>query len=224
MSEVKKVVLNINDKICKEFNSYRDKIKKAQETGNSAQIAIASALYHMSNEKFEDYLNEAGYRNIGEYAQDIFGIQKTACYDAIMIMDKCGDTEKKRIADDFKGFSYTQLKYIAKNMFCIEKLGDENALETTLHQMTPDMSTRDMAKLVKEKNAKKKSDSVREENEKDSNSGDTEEQKKVNELDKAIRLLTDFYNEHGYLFVNDKSILILSIGRATKEMMLSEQD
>lgn len=227
-------VLNISAEIIGEFKRWSNKIYDAQVRGYKAKTAIASSLWHLNSSKFSDYLESLGCKNIGEYAHINYGIEKTTTYDSIAIMDIFGNEIKDRISEEFSNYSFTQLRYMLQ---AAKFITDENGnidKAAILSEFPADMSSREMAaKIKKEKKSRKmiegestekkgkNKNSTRAENEEKPDDSIENETVKDTTLENAIRLLTNFYNEHGYLFEKETNGLLFTISPSTTEMMLT---
>lgn len=136
--------LTFSESQLKRLDAAESAIRKAQRTAEGLAQTIAGQLYIIN--KFE--LHKArGYKGIGEYAGETFGISKATCSEAISVFERFGDKKTMhKIDKKYEMYSFSVLNKM-------KKLTDE---EIERIGLTPEMIRSDVVAAIDEFNKNKR--------------------------------------------------------------------
>ena len=91
------------------FNSLKNVIEKGFSKASEAYVTIGCALWQIQR---NEYYRIDNYKNVAEFALDVYEIKKAATYNYIKVIDKFGVIENDKalgLREEFKAFKCSQL-------------------------------------------------------------------------------------------------------------------
>ena len=138
---------------CKRYASFDARVNNALKMADRSMIELGGALAVIKNEHL---YKVDGYKSIGAYATERFGISKATVSDAINTFVEFGDVTTGEIREEFLDYTFSQLKLM-------RRLPEAARLE-----VTPDTTAREIQQMINDHNAKleahSKDDAVETEN------------------------------------------------------------
>lgn len=119
------------------FNSLKNVIEKGFSKASEAYVTIGCALWQIQR---NEYYRIDNYKNVAEFALDVYEIKKAAIYNYIKVIDKFGVIENDKalgLREEFKAFKCSQL--VAMLTFTPEQI----------EQVQPDWTVRKITEFGK---------------------------------------------------------------------------
>lgn len=119
------------------FNSLKNVIEKGFSKASEAYVTIGCALWQIQR---NEYYRIDNYKNVAEFALDVYEIKKAATYNYIKVIDKFGVIENDKalgLREEFKAFKCSQL--VAMLTFTPEQI----------EQVQPDWTVRKITEFGK---------------------------------------------------------------------------
>lgn len=139
---------------CKRYASFDARVNNALKMADRSMIELGGALAVI---KYECLYMVDGYKSIGAYATERFGISKATVSDAINTFVEFGDITTGEIREEFLDFTFSQLKLM-------RRLPESARLE-----VTPDTTAREIQQMINDHNAKLEAHSKEDEVETENN-------------------------------------------------------
>lgn len=130
-------LLSFGKRDLRAFNSLKNAIEKGFSKASEAYINIGCALWQIQR---NEYYRIDNYKNVAEFALDVFEIKKAATYNYIKVIDKFGVIESDKaigLREEFKAFKCSQL--VAMLTFTPEQI----------EQVKPDWTVRKIVEFGK---------------------------------------------------------------------------
>ena len=124
---------------CKRYANFDARVNNALKMADRSMIELGGALAVIKNEHL---YKVDGYKSIGAYATERFGISKATVSDAINTFVEFGDVTTGEIREEFLDYTFSQLKLM-------RRLPESARLE-----VTPDKTAREIQQMINAHNAK----------------------------------------------------------------------
>ena len=122
---------------CKRYANFDARVNNALKMADRSMIELGGALAVIKNEHL---YKVDGYKSIGAYATERFGISKATVSDAINTFVEFGDVATGELRDEFLDYTFSQLKLM-------RRLPESMRLE-----VTPDTTAREIQKMINDYN------------------------------------------------------------------------
>lgn len=122
---------------CKRYTAFDARVNNALKMADRSMIELGGALAVIKNEHL---YKVDGYKSIGAYATERFGISKATVSDAINTFVEFGDVTTGDLRDEFLDYTFSQLKLM-------RRLPESMRLE-----VTPDTTAREIQKMINDYN------------------------------------------------------------------------
>lgn len=124
---------------CRRYANFDARVNNALKMADRSMIELGGALAVIKNEHL---YKVDGYKSIGAYATERFGISKATVSDAINTFVEFGDVTTGDIREEFLDYTFSQLKLM-------RRLPESARLE-----VTPDTTAREIQQMINAHNAK----------------------------------------------------------------------
>lgn len=146
---------------CKRYSTFDARVNNALKMADRSMIELGGALAVIKNEHL---YKVDGYKSIGAYATERFGISKATVSDAINTFVEFGDVATGELRDEFLDYTFSQLKLM-------RRLPESMRLE-----VTPDTTAREIQKMINDYNT-----ALEDHAKSDAENTETEDEQKVAE-------------------------------------------
>lgn len=122
---------------CKRYANFDARVNNALKMADRSMIELGGALAVIKNEHL---YKVDGYKSIGAYATERFGISKATVSDSINTFIEFGDVATGELRDEFLDYTFSQLKLM-------RRLPESMRLD-----VTPDTTSREIQKMINDYN------------------------------------------------------------------------